>query len=113
MFRIAAEFSDDNPFALSGLGHALATAGHGAEAGQVLGQLLRLSERQYVSHYNLAVVHLGLGEKESAYERLERAVEQRDVWLVWLNVNPVFDLLRNDARFAELLHRVGLSGASV
>jgi DNA-binding winged helix-turn-helix (wHTH) protein/tetratricopeptide (TPR) repeat protein len=109
MFRKAAELSDNNPLALSGLGHALAAAGNVLEARQVLNQLLRLSERQYVSHYNLAVIYLGLGEKDLAYELLEKAIEHRDVWLVWLKVNPKFDSMRREARFAELLRRVGLA----
>jgi len=110
MFRKAAELSDNNPLALSGLGHTLATAGSSVEARQILEQLLRLSERQYVSPYNLAVVYLGLGEKELVYEQLERAFQHRDVWLVWIKVSPLFDSLRSDARFAELLRHVGLSG---
>jgi hypothetical protein len=54
----------------------------------------------------MAVVHAGLGDVDAAIEWLERACAERDVWLVWLKVDPRLDRLRADARFEDLLRRV-------
>ena len=50
-----------------------------------------------------------LGEKDEAFSLLERAYERHELWLLYLNVDPVWDNLRNDSRFQNLLHRVGLN----
>ena len=67
-----------------------------------------LSARRYVSPYFMALIHAGLGEKSAAFKWLDKAYEERNEWLVWLKVDPKLDGLRDDARFADLLHRVGL-----
>ncbi len=59
--------------------------------------------------YDVATVYTGLGEKEQALEWLGKACEERFGWLVFLNVEPIFDNLRPDRRFEELLRRVGLT----
>jgi TolB-like protein/Tfp pilus assembly protein PilF len=48
-----------------------------------------------------------LGEKEKALAQLERAIETREAWMVWMGVEPVFDTFRNDPRFMNLLERTG------
>ena len=104
----AVELSEGHALAVSGLGHAYAAAGQADNARQQLERLRRLAAERYVSHYNLAVVHAGLGERGAALDLLERAFEHRDVWLVWLKVNPRFDALRAEPRFARLVGRVGI-----
>jgi ribosomal protein L21E len=49
-----------------------------------------------------------LGEKEQAFEYLNKAIEKRHGQMVQLNVDPSFDILRDDPRFDELVRRVGL-----
>jgi len=49
-----------------------------------------------------------LGDKEQAFEYLNKAVEKRHSQMVMLNVEPAFDSLRDDPRFDELVRRVGL-----
>ncbi len=95
------------PF-ISFLGHAYARSGKQREARQMLTQLLRLSNKQYVSSYFLAIIHLGLGELDEAFAWLEQAFEERSGFLAFIGVEPMFDDLRGDARFADLLRRVGL-----
>jgi len=51
----------------------------------------------------------GLGDKEQAFAWLNRAYQERDNWLIYLNVEPRLGPLRSDARFTDLLRRVGLS----
>jgi len=100
--------SGDNPATIAGLGHALGDAGQKAEPRGLLKELHRISKRRYVSPYCFALVHAGLGEKEQAFHWLEEAVVNHDVWLVWLKAEPRFDSLRSDARFQDLLGRLGL-----
>jgi hypothetical protein len=77
-------------------------------ANQVLNQLKELSKHRYVPAYDIAMVYLGLGEKEQAYRWLEQGFEERSAWMVYLNLDPRLDGLRADPRFQELVHRVGL-----
>jgi hypothetical protein len=80
--------------------------GKTADALKTLGELKDQSKHSHVPPYHLAVVQAGLGENESAFAWLERAFEKHAVDLFTLNVEPVFDSLRSDPRFANLLRRV-------
>jgi hypothetical protein len=62
-----------------------------------------------VSAYGVAKIHEGLGEKDQAFAWLERAITERDTNVISLKVDPEFDSLRSDPRFADLLRRIGLS----
>ncbi|MFL6254830.1 MAG: tetratricopeptide repeat protein, partial [Pyrinomonadaceae bacterium] len=104
----AAELSGGSTLALSGLAHVYALAGRRRRAREILRRLEEMSHTVYVSSYNRAVVHVGLGEKEQALSALEQSVQSRDVWLVWLAVNPRLDPLRGEPRFDALLRSVGL-----
>lgn len=101
-----------NLLAMGGLGHAYALAGKREVALEVLEELKSLSTERYVSAYNIAIIYAGLDDMENALLWLDRAFENRDVWLVWLGVNPRFTRLRRDARFTELLRRIGLGPSS-
>jgi hypothetical protein len=68
-----------------------------------------LSSWKFVPPYNLATVYLGLGDSEKTLEWLEKAYQERDVHMVFLNVEPKWDSLRGSPRFQSLLHRVGLT----
>ena len=98
----------DNPRAIATLGHAYAVSGKRGEARKVLDELYEQSKRRYVSPYFIAVIHTGLGEKGLAFTWLEKAREERHPYLTLLKVEPVFDGLRSDPRFRDLLRRVGL-----
>jgi TolB-like protein/tetratricopeptide (TPR) repeat protein len=100
---------DDTPWVLAKLAHAYAVAGQVSEARQAIAELKRISERRYVSPYDIAEIYAGLGEIERALEWLEKAYEERSSWLIFLGVEPKLDALRSDARFADLLARVGLA----
>jgi tetratricopeptide (TPR) repeat protein len=103
-----------SPLMLALLGHAYAASGKTAEAQQVLsdlddlGELQETENRRYVSPYTVAAIYTGLGDKDQAFKWLERAYEERDVWLMNLKVDPVFAKLRSDKRFQDLLTRAGL-----
>jgi serine/threonine protein kinase/tetratricopeptide (TPR) repeat protein len=90
------------------LGYAYAAIGRRNEAQKVINELTEQSHRKYISPYLLALVYTGLGDKDQAFEWLEKAYSDRAVNLIWLNVEPIFDNLRSDPRFANLVRRVGL-----
>jgi tetratricopeptide (TPR) repeat protein len=90
------------------LGFASARAGDAAEARRLLRELEALARTRYVPAYHFAVVHIGLGEADPAFEWLERTFQERSDALVYLKVEPAFDSLREDPRFRELVQRVGL-----
>ena len=101
---------NENPWTLAGLGHAYASFGERAEAEKLLEQLLELSRGRYVWSAAIAVVYSGFGDQvDQTLEWLERAYAERSGLLVWLNVWPIFDGIRSDIRFIDLLRRIGFA----
>lgn len=90
------------------LGHAYAVSGQRGEALKILEELKDLSTRRYVSPYDMAIVHIGLGQKDQAFVWLEKSYAERERWMLQLKVAPFLDPLRSDARFADLVRRVGV-----
>ena len=89
------------------LGHALAMSGRRGEAQAILDRLK--TTKEYVSPAELAILHVGLGDKEGAFASLERAYAAHDLQLQYLKVEQRYDSLRSDPRFQDLLRRVGLN----
>jgi DNA-binding winged helix-turn-helix (wHTH) protein/Flp pilus assembly protein TadD len=106
MLEKAAAFSGDDPVTTSALAHALASAGKRQEARKRLDQLQNIATRRYVSACHIACIHIALGQNDLAYTWLARALDNRDIELVWLKVNPQLDSLRRDSRFEELVGKV-------
>jgi serine/threonine-protein kinase len=96
-------------FSMAGLSHVYAVSGKKSEARLVLDELKQLSGREYVPAYSIALVYAGLGEKDQAFAWLEKAYAEHSFNMAWLKVEPRWDSLRSDPRFADLLRRVGLS----
>jgi tetratricopeptide (TPR) repeat protein len=107
-FQNTCACSGNHPAALAALGHAHAAAGQTSDALKLLHRLQETSRERHVSPYWLSLVHMALGERGAALEWLERGIEERDVWMIWLKVEPRFDPLRSEGRFHELLQRIGL-----
>ena len=108
-FQRARILSDDSAAeALASLGYAYAVSGQIREAEAVLADLKERSKQGYVPPYNIAEIYAGLGEKKLALEWVERAYEERSERLTWLKVDPRLDSIRSDARFRNLMQRVGL-----
>jgi tetratricopeptide (TPR) repeat protein len=97
-----------NPLMLSLLGHAYAASGKKSEALRILADLDKEKQR-YVSPYTIATIYAGLGEKDHAFKWLEKAFEDRDIWLMNLKVDPQLAPLRPDRRFENLLQRIGIN----
>ncbi|MGA2184826.1 MAG: winged helix-turn-helix domain-containing protein [Bryobacteraceae bacterium] len=98
----------DSTYILSILGEALAEWGRKAEAVQVLDELKRKSARQYASPADIATVCTALGDREQAFQWLERGMEDKSEMLLFLDVYPPFRSLHGDPRFQDLVRRVGV-----
>ena len=97
-----------SPLMLALLGHAYAASGKTAEAKQVLNDLQQLQDQRYVSPYTVAAIYAGLSDQDQAFKWLEKAVEERDIWLMNLKVDPVFAKLRSQRQFTDILARIRL-----
>src|SRR5205807_449108 len=96
---------------LAGLAQAYAAAGMKEEMQEILDELNERSKERYVSPYYVAKIYALLGEKEQALAWLEKGYEERNPDFIELSVEPALDVLRTDARFQDLLRRVGLTPA--
>jgi TolB-like protein/Flp pilus assembly protein TadD len=104
--------SGDSRLEKAALGHAYAVSGRRAEAQKVLDELREESKQKYVPAYLIAEIYVGMGDKDRAFEWLERAYQQREGYLVLIKVTPRLDSLRSDPRFQHLVHRIGLAETS-
>ena len=109
-FQKALTFSKGSTEILAYLGHAYAVAGRQTEAREVLRRLQELlQQKKYVSAFDVAIIHAGLGEPDQAFDWLEKAYAERSSGfsgLVYLNTDPRLDGLRSDPRFQDLLRRM-------
>ncbi len=94
---------------ISDLAYTYGILGHKEEANRLIGELETLAKVNHVSPYDLAVAHLGVGDKDTAFHWLNEAYRTRDEGLLWLKVDPVLDEVRNDSRYLTLLKLVGLN----
>jgi serine/threonine-protein kinase len=99
----------DNPLHIANLGYIYAKAGEKEKALEELRLMKNLPNQQLLLHAaTMAILYIGLGDQEMAFYWLERAFEQYDYLISFMNVNPQFDTLRSDPRFIDLLKRIGL-----
>jgi Flp pilus assembly protein TadD len=89
------------------LGLAYAKTGRRAEARGLVDKMLSISRKRYVSPALIAIIHIGLGDKNKAFDWLDKACTDRSDWMIFLKTDPLFDPLRADPRFLNLLRRVG------
>ncbi len=101
--------SPNETLPLAALARAYGLMGRKEEAREVIQQLSELAKKRYVSAYDIAVAYTGLGDKDQIFSWLEKDYAARGGLLVYLNVEPVFDLIRSDPRFQDLIRRIGLS----
>lgn len=97
-----------NATSLAHLAYVRARLGDRSQALEILDQLAAASKQRYTPALSFAIVYVGLGEKDQAFTWLERAYEERSIRLAYLRRDPVWDSLRTDPRFEDLLRRIGL-----
>jgi len=93
---------DRIPILLTMLAHTHAIAGNREQALAFLDALREEAKNRYVSPYDIAVVHAGLGDASTAIEHLREARDDRSAWMVFLNVDPRLDSLRGEQGFREI-----------
>ena len=90
------------------LAYAYAMTGRRDEALKILNEQNRLAKQEYISPYNFAIIYTGLGDKDRAFEWLEKGVEEKTPLIFRLKTRPIFEPLRSDPRYAELLRKMNL-----
>jgi DNA-binding winged helix-turn-helix (wHTH) protein/Tfp pilus assembly protein PilF len=104
--QTARRLDGDASTVLGYLGYAYGVSGRKDKATQVLKELEAAATHQYVSPYAVAITYLGLGDVENAMKLLQKTYEERNDFLIWFNVAPELDSLRQDLRFVTLLRRI-------
>jgi tetratricopeptide (TPR) repeat protein len=99
---------ENAPFAVKTLGHIQAMMGNLAETHRILGELIKMSGERYVPPTGIAALYAVLGDKESAFQWLEKANRDKDEWLLCLPTDPYMDPLRGDPRLDDLIRRLNL-----
>jgi len=107
--RSAAGPDGDDRISLAWLAHAQALGGSRDEAAALVSRLESVAESSYVSGYHLALAHTGLGNRDAAFDLLARACADRDPSVINVAVEPRFEALHRDPRYAALLHNLGLA----
>ena len=107
-FELSRELYKD-PTMIGWSGRVYALMGNRDQALKVAEELKQTSKERYVSPYMLAIIYTALGDKEQAYEWLDRVYAERSYYVTWLKVDPVFDSLRADPRFIDFMRKVGLA----
>jgi TolB-like protein/Tfp pilus assembly protein PilF len=107
-FSKAHSLSNGNTEAVGLMGFTLGASGNSTDARRVLRELQTRARRRYVPPVHRALVHLGLADREGALDALEQAVEERDVRLTFLAIEPRWAPLLNAPRFERVRTRVGL-----
>jgi len=106
-FQKAREDFGNNPYGLGDLGNAYAVSGEKTRAIEVLKNLLELSKQGYSLNYDIAFVYCGLGDKDKAFEYLEKAYNVKEE-MADFKVDPAWESLRSDPRYQPLLERLHL-----
>ena len=106
--RKATEVSGDSAAMLGWLGLVLGLGGRTAEARHLLRRLDAMATRAFVPPSSFAWIYVGLGETDRAFEWLDRAIDERDQFMMPIKSYAFLDPIRSDARFAGLLRKMNL-----
>jgi TolB-like protein/tetratricopeptide (TPR) repeat protein len=107
-FTKAKELSHGNSESIGSIGCVAGLTGDRTAAQAVLDELKARSAQAYIPPCSVALVYNGLGNQDEALRQLEKAVDERDVKLSFLKVDPRWDSFRSDPRFVAILERIGL-----
>jgi Flp pilus assembly protein TadD len=102
----AVKYSGDDLNMKAYLGYAYGATGNQAEAEVILNGLIEKSIEEYVHSIAIARIYIGLGDNDNAISWLEKAYEERSYELTFLNTEPIYDPLRSDPRFIELVKKM-------
>jgi len=106
----SSEFAAGKPEMLAALAHVYAQSGKQGEARSILNQLKQVSTSEhYVSPYAVSLIYIALNDKDSAFQSLGQAFQERDESFVHLRVDPRLDPIRSDGRFQQFLKQINLA----
>jgi len=88
---------------------ALAGLNRRGEAKKLLDGLLQRSTETHVPHYHLAIAYMGLGDRKNALDFLEKSFAEQDVKIVFLKADHIWDDLRSEPRFIELMTKMNFN----
>lgn len=107
-FQRAVDLSGGSSIAVAGLGLAYGLSGKRVEAQKVFDLLKEKAKQEYISPLAFVWFYIALDDKDQAFRWLEKAYEERHSLLIFLKVAPLYDPLRTDPRYTELLKKIGL-----
>lgn len=100
--------SGNNPLILGPLGSCYAGCGEVQESQKILNELEQMSSSMYVAAITRAMVYLGMKDADSAFAWLGTAAQAREILVCYLAVGPIYDFIRADSRYYEMMERIGL-----
>jgi tetratricopeptide (TPR) repeat protein len=100
----------DLPMILGALGQVLGLLGNETRARELLGQLHGIQRSKFVPATCFATIHIGLGEHAAALEWLRRGVDARELSVTSIGIHPLYDPLRADPAFTELIEKIACVG---
>jgi adenylate cyclase len=104
----AERLNPDDPLALGFIGYAYAVNGRRPDALKILQKLDDLQKRRFVSTISRAYIYIGLGDRDKAFEWLEKAYQEHSDSLAWIGNDPEAKILHSDPRFAALMRKIGI-----
>ncbi len=104
--RKARELEPDSTWVMVNLARAYARSGQRQAALAMLKELEQIAKQRYAPAYQFAIIHAELGEADAAFQWLDRAIEEPSAILMMIKVEPIFDVLRGDPRFAAVVRRI-------
>jgi TolB-like protein/Tfp pilus assembly protein PilF/class 3 adenylate cyclase len=107
--EVARRDEPDNPLVLGLLGYGYAVTGRRGDALKSLETLDEMEKKHYASRIARVYVYAGLGDKDKAFEWLEKAYQERSDSLAWFRKDPESKSLRSDPRFAVLMRKIGFT----
>jgi serine/threonine-protein kinase len=107
-FQRAIQLSPPSPRILGALGRTFARAGRQEEALRILRELDELAKKRYISPFELALIYFALKRTDEGFERLTKAYQDRCFELITIRIDPRFDSVMKDQRFADLFRQLQL-----
>jgi len=107
-FQKVPRLSKDAAFSAPLVGYTYAVSHRAGKAREIIDDLARLAESRYVSPEDFAAIYIGLRDKDMAFKLLNKACDERTISMAYIKVEPLYDSLRSDPRYADLVRRIGL-----
>jgi tetratricopeptide (TPR) repeat protein len=107
-FKLARSLSGPDPYLDGLIGFAQASSGNKIGAKMILDDLIQRSKHEYVPAFSMAIICIGLRNRDEAFEWLQKAYQDRSTYMVWLKTDSLLDTVRPDRRFEHLLNQMGL-----